>query len=70
MDRGAWRGTVHGVTKSWTRLERLSMHTCWLRAGAIDSPREEMNELINAGDGKQLTQSFRGSRSIREQTQC
>ena len=20
MDREAWRGTVHGVTKSWTRL--------------------------------------------------
>ena len=20
MDRGAWRATVHGVTKSWTRL--------------------------------------------------
>ena len=19
MDRGAWQGTVHGVTKSWTR---------------------------------------------------
>ena len=24
MDRGAWRATVHGVAKSWTRL---SMHT-------------------------------------------
>ena len=21
MDRGAWRVTVHGVTKSWTQLE-------------------------------------------------
>ena len=20
MDRGAWQATVHGVTKSWTRL--------------------------------------------------
>ena len=25
MDRGAWRGIVHRVTKSWTRLKRLSM---------------------------------------------
>ena len=25
MERGAWRATVHGVTKSWTRLKRLSM---------------------------------------------
>ena len=27
MDRGAWRATVHGVTKSQTRLKRLSRHT-------------------------------------------
>ena len=26
MDRGAWRATVHGVTKSQTRLKRLNMH--------------------------------------------
>ena len=27
MDRGAWRATVHGVTKSRIRLKQLSMHT-------------------------------------------
>ena len=26
MDRGAWQAIVHGVTKSQTRLKRLSMH--------------------------------------------
>ena len=26
MDRGAWWVTVHGVTKTWTRLTWLSMH--------------------------------------------
>ena len=26
IDRGAWWATVHGVTKSWTRLKRLYMH--------------------------------------------
>ena len=26
-DRGAWRATVHTVTKSWTRLKRLNTHT-------------------------------------------
>ena len=26
MDRGAWRATVHRVTKSWTQLKRLSTH--------------------------------------------
>ena len=24
MDRGAWRATVHKVTKSWTQLKQLS----------------------------------------------
>ena len=24
MDREAWRAAIHGVTKSWTRLKRLS----------------------------------------------
>ena len=24
MDRGAWRATVHGVTKSWTQLSDLA----------------------------------------------
>ena len=24
VDRGAWRATVHGVAKSWTRLKQLS----------------------------------------------
>ena len=30
MNRGAWRGTVYRVTKSWTQLKRLSthMHAC------------------------------------------
>ena len=27
MDRGAWLATVHGVTKSQTRLKQLSTHT-------------------------------------------
>ena len=27
MDRGAWRATVHEITKSWTRLKRLSTRT-------------------------------------------
>ena len=27
-DRGDWRAIVHRVTKSWTRLKRLSMHEC------------------------------------------
>ena len=26
MDRGAWRATIHRVTKRWTHLKSLSMH--------------------------------------------
>ena len=35
MDRGVWQFIVHGVTKCWTQLQRLNMHTqalssfCW-----------------------------------------
>ena len=25
MDRGAWRATVHGVTKSWDMTEQLTL---------------------------------------------
>ena len=32
MDRGAWRCTVHRVTKSQT-LKRLSTHTCTVKGG-------------------------------------
>ena len=28
IDRGAWRSTVHRVTKSWTLLKHLSTHSC------------------------------------------
>ena len=31
MDRGTWQATVHGISKSWTWLKRLSMHACKMR---------------------------------------
>ena len=27
MDRGAWKSTVHGVKKNWTRLSKATKHT-------------------------------------------
>ena len=40
MDRGAWRATVHRVTKSRTRLKQLSMKACMLGYGAsLVAPR-------------------------------
>ena len=32
MDREAWRAAIHGVTKSWTRLKRLSSSSIILYA--------------------------------------
>ena len=29
LERGAWWATVHGVTKSWTRLSKLHFHDIW-----------------------------------------
>ena len=37
-DRGAWRATVHGVSKSWARLKRLSTHT----PGLVNFPPSEL----------------------------
>ena len=33
IDRGAWQATVYWVTKSWTWLKQLNMHT--LRGGGV-----------------------------------
>ena len=32
MDRGAWWAAAHRVTKIWTRLKLLSMHSCMIDA--------------------------------------
>ena len=35
MDRGAWQATVHGVTKSWTRLSMCLCMLCSSRLSAF-----------------------------------
>ena len=37
MDGGAWQATVHGITKSWTQLKRLSTHKVmnWLNLNVV-----------------------------------
>ena len=51
MDRGAWQATVHGVTKSWTRLNWLSTHQhtflqffnfCMIASSCAESPTSYM----------------------------
>ena len=40
MDRGAWRATVHGVSKSLTRLKQLSTQArTWWERGEFGKPR-------------------------------
>ena len=43
MDRGAWWATVHGVSKSWIQLERLSMHALLRYCMRITEYREELS---------------------------
>ena len=49
MDRGAWRATVHGVAKCWTRLKRRGMHTHrkpkWKRANKLLFPSKSPHHL-------------------------
>ena len=47
VDRGAWWAAVHGVTQSWTRLKRLSMHACIgegngnpLQCSCLENPKD------------------------------
>ena len=47
MDRGAWRATVYGVTKSWTRLSDFThTHTHTHTQGAYSFKLEEVFKLV------------------------
>ena len=51
MDRGAWRATVHGVTKRWTGLKRLSIHArgkCCLKS-YFTPPRKSVRDGLALG---------------------
>ena len=68
MDRGAWRATVHGVSKSWTWLKRLSSHVILSRekrsrfqskfscVSILFSDTFESFVLINVSHGWQITE--------------
>ena len=48
MDRGAWQTIVHGVTKSWTWLKRLSMHAhCVIIACIFFTRASLVAQLVN-----------------------
>ena len=51
MDRGAWWAIVHRVTKSWTQLNRLSMHASkQLTLWGFPDGSESKESACNAGD--------------------
>ena len=59
MDRRAWLDTVHGITKSRTQLNRLSMHTCTFSnkdESVCISQKTDNESLFNAGTPRFLTQ--------------
>ena len=58
MDRGAWRATVHRVTKSWTQLKGFSTHESTI--GKIKWS-DEMRFLVEAG--ATLARTVRNMRS-------
>ena len=50
MDRGAWRATVCGIAKNWTRLKQHSMHACthsmhsWLKKQYFEANMFKMSK--------------------------
>ena len=55
MNRGAWRATVHGVTKSQTWLKRLSMQDLWTQH--TPNPFTLYYETLKLGDSLLVLQS-------------
>ena len=51
MDREAWRAAVHGVTKSWTRLNCTELNLNTLMLGKIESRRRRGQQRIGGLDG-------------------
>ena len=59
MDRGAWGPTVHGVTKSWTRLKQLSTHkVCWALTTGHSSGKLWLISLTDETDKKSGANRF------------
>ena len=40
VDRGTWQATVHGVTKSWTRLDNNCIQAMSWMLGILQGPRQ------------------------------
>ena len=68
MDRGTCWATVHGVTKSWTRLKWLSTHTgnkrtCW---GERIKGKKRLPANVNTIHGRHPTDSNKNGEREKE----
>ena len=62
MDRGAWWATVHSVTKSQTRLKRLSTHT--KENGATEDAMVGWHHQLNGHESEQTPGDSGGQGSL------
>ena len=54
MDRGAWRATAYGVTKSQTQLKRLSTHTCVQNLSRAHTTGHQKKQTTQLKDGQEI----------------
>ena len=62
MDRGAWWATVHSVTKSQTRLKRLSTHT--KENGATEDAMVGWHHQLNGHESEKTLGDTEGQVSV------
>ena len=63
IDRGAWRSTVHGVTKSQTRLSDWHFNPIWLLSLQEEiwtQTQERVDDMTTQGGGGHLQATKRG----------
>ena len=59
-DRGAWRATVHGVTKSWTRLRDTMTCQALDRAAELSPSAGERGQQKDSDDTVETAEACRG----------
>ena len=47
MDREAWQATVHGITKSWTRLSDKHFHFHFMNQTSVLSDEPNLKYVLN-----------------------
>ena len=58
MDREAWRAAIHGVSKSWTRLKRLSSSSGSSNTAKARRTAQRLSEPISSVQSLSCAQLF------------